>query len=179
MKSNLILGLSAIALIFAAGACKKKETTPSKQAGIVYCKVNGKSWQSAPASTVYIDKYKTSHTGVEAFIKGDTVLSLQANYVNGTDSSMVYMYFRLNNTKVGNYGGVTNAKYGCLYSDGIDIDHIFGAVFGFNIPWSVEITAYDKTNKKISGKFSLTMTPKTTGTTYTVTEGEFTDVVLK
>lgn len=176
MKTTLLIGAAAIGLLFAANACKKKTTT-TKPTGVVICKVNGKSWQSASASVAYTDKYKTVQHGVDAFIKGDTVLSIQGNLVNGSDSSMVYLYFRLKTPVVGFYGGVGTAKYACLYSDGIDVDHVFGAVFGFNTPWSVEITAYDKAAKKISGKFNFTMTPKTSGTTYTITEGEFTDVV--
>jgi hypothetical protein len=177
MKNIILFGVAAMGLLFASSACKKKTTT--KPTGVVICKVNGKNWQSASSSTTYTDKYKTLVHGVDAFIKGDTVLSIQGNLVNGSDSSMVYLYFRLKTPVVGFYGGVGTAKYACVYADGFDIDHVFGAVLGFNTPWSVEITAYDKAAKKISGKFNFTMTPKSAGTTYTITEGEFTDLILK
>ena len=179
---NLIKYSSLALLTFTLflSSCKKTEddvVPPASAAktGIVTCKVNGTSWESdaRTQNTFFIDTIVPS---VGATVDGDT-LSILAFRTKPGDSTMIMMSVLLTSTKTGTYT-MTGTDYNIFYLPSTNIMALFTTLFSYTATSTLNITKYDAVNKKISGTFSTTMTPSSSGTKYTVTDGAFTDVVL-
>jgi hypothetical protein len=179
---NLIKYSSLALLTFTLflSSCKKTEdtvtpTTPAAKTGIVTCKINGTAWESdaRTQNTFFIDTIVPS---VRASVEGDT-LSFLAFRTRTGDSSGLLMNVLLTPARVGTYT-MTTSDYNIYYAPSTSLMALFTTLFSYTATSSMTITKFDKANHKISGTFNTTMTPSASGTTYTVTEGAFTDVYL-
>ncbi len=179
---NLIKYSSLALLTFTLfmSSCKKTEdtvtpSTPTAKTGVVTCKINGTAWESdaRSQSTFFIDTIVPS---VEASIDGDT-LTLMAFRTRTGDSSAFLMNVLLTPTRTGTYT-MTASDYNIYYLPSTNVMALFTTLFSYTASSTMTITKFDKANHKISGTFNTTMTPSSSGTTYTVTDGAFTDVYL-
>ena len=179
---NLIKYSSLALLSFTLfmSSCKKTEdpvtpSTPTAKTGIVTCKINGTAWESDARSqnTFFIDTIVPS---ISATLDGDT-LSLMAFRTRAGDSSAFLMNVLLTPTRIGTYA-MSSSDYNIYYLPSTNTLALFTTLFTYNATSIIAITKFDKANHKISGTFNTTMTPSASGTTYTVTDGAFTDLYL-
>ncbi len=164
MMKNFILLLTLATFVFAG--CKKKEDpapNPPKT-GTLICKVNGKTWESSE---------------VEATLDADTLVIAGTNE-SSNDTTFMVISATLNPNRVGTYSG--DAVDG-LYVGGASFFDFAIAIGGYTASSTLEITKFDPNAKKISGKYSITMTPKDANDPDTppvsVSEGSFTDITFE
>lgn len=173
--------VAVLSVMLFLSSCKKKTDevtptpTPTAKTGIVTCKINGVAWESdaRTQNTFFIDTIVPS---VNAAVDGDT-LTMMAFKTKPGDSTMVMMNVLLTPSRLGTYT-MSSSDYNIYYLPSTNIMSLFTILFSYSASSSMTITKFDAANHKISGTFSTTMTPTSSGTTYTVTEGSFTDVYL-
>ncbi len=176
MKYTFTLLLAITGLAFAASSCKKDpDPAPAKETGFISCKINGVDWKSAKASEKIILDGDTV-SGVEASLEGDSVISIYGIKPSATDTSAIIMFLKLNPGKTGTYSGTTSGDYGALYTPGMDFVSLLTVLGSYDITYSINITSFDATAKKLSGTFTITHTPKMGTGTIAVTNGEFNDI---
>ena len=170
---------AGIALAFSAAACKKDKTSTTNNSGgtatgIITCKVNGKDWKSGTKNDS-IDVSGDTYYGIEAYMDADT---MNIFGVNLTDQSAVILNLVLTSGRTGTYSGTTDMDFGAIYTPGLDLGSLLGVLLNSTITYSVNISKFDNVTRKVSGTFTITVTPTGSGTTYNVTSGAFTDIVL-
>lgn len=162
-------------------SCKKDssdDVTPgnTEKTGVFTCKNNGVTWESDAASK-QIFFMDTMVPSVSVYVEADT-MTVMAFRTNATDSTMILMNVQLSSARVGSYT-MSGQDNGIYFFPGISPLAIFATALGYTSTSTLNITKYDAVNKKISGTFTATMTPTSSGTPINITEGKFTDVSLE
>jgi hypothetical protein len=173
--------LALLTITLFMSSCKKTEdtvtpSTPTAKTGIVTCKINGTAWESDARTqkTFFIDTIVPS---VRVTVEGDT-MSLLAFRTRTGDSTAFLMNVLLTPARIGTYT-MTSTDYNIYHLPSTNMLALFTTLFTYTASSSMTITKFDAVNKKISGTFNTTMTPSSSGTTYTVTEGKFTDLIIE
>lgn len=172
--------LMAVAIsLTALNGCKKKENnptpTPTKPTGVMMAKVNGKTWQSDPSTNFKIVDGDTLR-GITFQVQKDSLTMIASQL---SDTSVIFGFITLKQPRVGSYSGASGGSTGLmLYVKPFNILNILAALQTTTTNYTFNITKFDEVNKKISGTYTLTMTPIIGGgQATTITEGEFTDVI--
>jgi hypothetical protein len=167
-------GLAILTIAIAFSSCKKKDNPPPSNptsGAKVTCVINGKTWSSKSANEK-INMQDSFMYGVNATMEADT-LGMTAISVDGADTSWLLISGTLNSNKLGTY---TQEDVAAIYFPSFKAEDILNVFFNYTVTSSVTITKYDATKKTISGTFNITMTPTSSGTTYTINTGKFDDI---
>ena len=165
--------LSAMALMMAA-SCKKdddkKTDTPSANAGLTSCIVNGQSWNSGKTGT-YIGL--DSLPGCEARLTGDTMTFVATRF---SDTAVILAQLVLKPARVGTYTGTTSTEGGMFYLPKFDETSLFQAFLMYTTSYNCTISSWDSSKKKFSGTFNFNMVSNIGGSGFNVTNGKFEEV---
>ncbi|MBM3399803.1 MAG: hypothetical protein FJY15_04475 [Bacteroidetes bacterium] len=166
--------LGATALLMTT-SCKKEDDknttpTPSANAGLTTCSVNGKTWTSGKTGTYTgLDSFP----GSEAYMSGDTMTFVSTNF---SDTSVVLAQLTLTPGRVGTYKGTTSFEGGMFYLPKFDETALFQAFLMYTTSYNFTITKWDNDTKKFSGSFNFNMVSNTGGAGFNVTNGKIEDV---
>ena len=166
--------LGATALLMTT-SCKKEDDknttpTPSANAGLTTCSVNGKTWTSGKTGTYTgLDSFP----GSEAYMSGDTMTFVSTNF---SDTSVVLAQLTLTPGRVGTYKGTTSFEGGMFYLPKFDETALFQAFLMYTTSYNFTITKWDNDTKKFSGSFNFNMVSNTGGASFNVTNGKIEDV---
>lgn len=182
VMKNFILMFSIAAFVF-TGCKKKEDPAPSNNnnntapSGVLVCKVNGVEWQSdAPSKMAPF--IGTPVKSTMAVREADT-MTITGIRIKGNDSSAISFVFVSKPGLIGTYN-LSGLDYNGFYMAGLELDDLLEAAFAYTITSTIEITKYDATSKKMSGKFTITMIAGDPSfKDVKVTEGSFTDLVIE
>lgn len=166
--------IGATALLMTT-SCKKEDDknptpTPSANAGLTTCSVNGKTWTSGKTGTYTgLDSFP----GCEAYMSGDTMTFVSTNF---SDTSVVLAQLTLTPGRVGTYKGTTSFEGGMFYLPKFDETALFQAFLMYTTSYNFTITKWDNDTKKFSGSFNFNMVSNTGGAGFNVTNGKIEDV---
>lgn len=175
MKNITKLFLMGAMALTMTTSCKKDDNksttpTPSANAGLTSCSVNGQSWISGKTGT-YIGL--DSVPGCEAHLSGDTMTFVASRF---SDTAVVLAQITLTPGRIGTYSGTTSTEGGMFYLPKLDQTSLFQAFLMYTTSYSFTITKWDVATKKFSGTFNFNMVSNIGGTGYNVTNGKFEDV---
>ncbi|NBP04830.1 MAG: hypothetical protein EBV15_01225 [Bacteroidetes bacterium] len=175
MKNITKLFFMGATTLMMATSCKKEDDknttpTPSANAGLTSCSVNGKAWTSGKTGTYTgLDSFP----GCEAYMSGDTMTFVSTNF---SDTSVVLAQLTLTPGRTGTYTGTTSTEGGMFYLPKFDETSLFQAFLMYTTSYTFTITKWDNTTKKFSGTFNFNMVSNTGGSGFNITNGKFEDV---
>jgi hypothetical protein len=168
MKTTILRYCLLAATVMLAPSCKddKEDNKPSNSTPVpvvpLKSKINGANW----ASDQVVARFQ--------IIGGEKVITVTAASGNITMSL-------LTPDAVGSYNSTTSTVVsGSVVEKQATNDHVWTSQYGGDA--TIAITKLDRTNKLVSGTFTFTAKPMSSGTALgdkKVTDGSFTDIIIQ